>query len=89
MYILNIYNFKNRKSENKILLYGLIIILEWIVIEFNSINLKFIILIDWISILFIRFIILISSIIILYRIMYISLEKYINRFNYLFLLFIL
>ncbi|KAG5328151.1 NU5M oxidoreductase, partial [Acromyrmex charruanus] len=42
-----------------------------------------------ISILFIRFIILISAIIILYRIVYISLEKYINRFNYLLLLFTL
>ena len=63
--------------------------MEWIVFRFNSINLKFIILIDWISILFISFIILISSIIILYRITYIKIEKFINRFNYLLLLFIL
>ena len=67
----------------------LIVTLEWIVFRFNSINLKFIILIDWISILFISFIILISSIIILYRVTYIRIEKYINRFNYLLLLFIL
>ena len=67
----------------------LIVTLEWIVFRFNFINLKFIILIDWISILFISFIILISSIIILYRVTYIRIEKYINRFNYLLLLFIL
>ena len=67
----------------------LVVILEWLVYRFNSINLKFIILIDWISILFISFIILISSIIILYRITYIRGEKNINRFNYLLILFIL
>ena len=44
---------------------------------------------DWISILFISFIILISSMIILYRITYMKIEKFINRFNYLLLLFIL
>jgi len=64
----------------------LIVILEWIVFEFNAINFKFIILIDWISILFI---ILISSIIILYILIYMNMEKYINRLNYLLLLFIL
>ena len=64
----------------------LIVILEWIIFEFNAINFKFIILIDWISILFI---ILISSIIILYILIYMNMEKYINRLNYLLLLFIL
>ena len=67
----------------------LIVILEWIVFRFNSINLKFVMLIDWISVLFISFIILISSIIILYRKTYMKMEKFINRFNYLLLLFIL
>ena len=46
-------------------------------------------MIDWISILFISFIMLISSIIILYRITYMRGEKNMNRFNYLLILFIL
>nr|ATJ03017.1 NADH dehydrogenase subunit 5 [Atta texana] len=66
----------------------LMIILEWMVFSFNSMNLKFIMLMDWISILFISFIMLISSMIMLYSMTYMSMEKYINRFNYLLLLFI-
>lgn len=69
--------------------FDLVVIIEWIVLEYNSINLKFILLLDWISILFIRLIILISAIIILYRIVYMEGEKNIRRFNYLLLLFIL
>jgi len=55
----------------------------------NSINIEFIILIDWISLLFISLIILISSIIILYRYMYIFGEINIHRFVILVILFIL
>ena len=69
--------------------FDLVVIIECIVLEYNSINLKFILLLDWISILFIRLIILISAIIILYRIVYMEGEKNIRRFNYLLLLFIL
>jgi len=66
-----------------------IIILEWIIIIVNSLNLEFIILIDWVSLLFVRLIILISSIIILYRYVYIFDEININRFVMLVNLFIL
>lgn len=45
--------------------------------------------IDWISLLFIRFIFLISSIIIIYRYIYIYGEKFIERFVYLVILFII
>ena len=69
--------------------FDLVVIIEWIVVECNSINLKFILLLDWISILFIRLIILISAIILLYRIVYMEGEKNMRRFNYLLLLFIL
>nr|ASY95852.1 NADH dehydrogenase subunit 5 [Atta colombica] len=67
----------------------LVVMLEWLVYSFNSMNLKFIMLIDWISILFISFIMLISSMIMLYSITYMSGEKNMNRFNYLLMLFIL
>lgn len=50
---------------------------------------EFIIYIDWISIIFIRVIFLISSLIILYRYVYMEIEIYINRFIYLVILFII
>jgi len=66
----------------------IIIIFEWTIIVINSLNMEFIILIDWISLLFIRLIILISSIIILYRYIYMC-EVNISRFVILVNLFIL
>lgn len=65
------------------------IILEWLIISMNSINIELILLIDWISLLFISFIIIISSIIILYRYIYIMGDKFIKRFIFLILLFVL
>nr|AGG40658.1 NADH dehydrogenase subunit 5 [Atta laevigata] len=67
----------------------LMVMLEWMGFSFNSMNLKFIMLMDWISILFISFIMLISSMIMLYSMTYMKMEKFMNRFNYLLLLFIL
>lgn len=64
-------------------------ILEWLIISVNSINIEVILLIDWISLLFISFIIIISSIIILYRYVYIIGDKFIKRFIFLILLFVL
>lgn len=66
--------------------YGIII--EWIVIRLNSLNIEIIILIDWISLLFIRFIFLISSIVLIYRYLYIWGDKFLKRFIYLVILFI-
>lgn len=63
--------------------------IEWIFMNFNSINVEFLVLVDWISCLFIRVVMLISSIIILYRIIYIGEEVYLDRFIKLVNLFIL
>lgn len=65
------------------------IVLEWLIISLNSINIELILLIDWISLLFISFIIIISSIIILYRYVYIIGDKFIKRFIFLIILFVL
>jgi len=62
--------------------------MEWIFLRVGSVNIEFIILFDWVRILFIGMIFLISSIIILYRIEYIRGDKNIKRFIYLVLLFI-
>lgn len=49
---------------------------------------EIIILIDWISLLFIRFIFLISSMVLIYRFIYIKGDKFLKRFIYLVVLFI-
>lgn len=69
--------------------YKYLIILEWTVLKFNSIELEITLLIDWISISFIRLISFISRIIYLYSSIYIKDENNIIQFNYLLLLFIL
>lgn len=49
---------------------------------------EIIILIDWVSLLFVRFIFLISSIVLIYRYIYIIGDKFLKRFIYLVVLFI-
>lgn len=68
--------------------FNLRVLIEWLIFSFNSLNVEIILLIDWISLLFIRIIFLISSIIIVYRHSYIGGEKFIRRFVYLVILFI-
>lgn len=68
---------------------NIVIFLEWELISFNSINIVISILLDWISLLFIIFVSLISSCVIYYRKRYINSELNLNRFIILVLLFIL
>lgn len=63
--------------------------LEWLIYRINSLNLIFYILLDWISLIFMGLVILISSIIFLYRIIYIKDDQYINRFSILVFIFII
>lgn len=64
------------------------ILIEWLIFRVNSLNIEIILLIDWISLLFIGIIFLISSIIMIYRYSYMEGEKFIERFIYLVILFI-
>nr|YP_009445113.1 NADH dehydrogenase subunit 5 [Mahasena oolona]ATV96139.1 NADH dehydrogenase subunit 5 [Mahasena oolona] len=68
---------------------NLIYFFEWEIININSICLVFSILIDWISLLFLSFVFLISSVVIYYSKGYMSSEFNINRFIILVLLFVL
>lgn len=63
--------------------------LEWNVIIINRVNINIFIFIDWISLIFIFTIFLISSIIIFYRYEYINLDNYNIRFFYLLIIFII
>nr|YP_004221803.1 NADH dehydrogenase subunit 5 [Pristomyrmex punctatus]BAJ53354.1 NADH dehydrogenase subunit 5 [Pristomyrmex punctatus]BAJ53367.1 NADH dehydrogenase subunit 5 [Pristomyrmex punctatus] len=62
---------------------------EWLIMEVNSLNMEFVLLLDWMSLLFISLIILISSMIIMYSYEYMYGNKFIKRFMYLVVLFVL
>nr|YP_009537929.1 NADH dehydrogenase subunit 5 [Limenitis arthemis]AYN60659.1 NADH dehydrogenase subunit 5 [Limenitis arthemis] len=67
---------------------NLVIFLEWEIISFNSVNIVFSILLDWMSLLFMMFVSLISSSVIFYSRSYMSSELNLNRFIILVLMFV-
>nr|YP_011017105.1 NADH dehydrogenase subunit 5 [Teliphasa nubilosa]WQB62463.1 NADH dehydrogenase subunit 5 [Teliphasa nubilosa] len=67
---------------------NMVIFLEWEVISFNSIKITMSILFDWMSLLFMMFVLLISSVVIYYSKSYMSSELNLNRFIILVLLFV-
>nr|YP_004857895.1 NADH dehydrogenase subunit 5 [Cigaritis takanonis]ADN43213.1 NADH dehydrogenase subunit 5 [Cigaritis takanonis] len=68
---------------------NIILFLEWEIISFNSMNIVMSILLDWMSLLFLMFVCLISSCVIYYSKSYMSSELNLNRFIILILLFVL
>lgn len=69
--------------------YDFRLIMEWLVFRVNSLNLEFYVLLDWVSLIFMGLVILISSVIFLYRVMYMRGDKFIDRFSILIFLFII
>nr|YP_009538046.1 NADH dehydrogenase subunit 5 [Limenitis populi]AYN60789.1 NADH dehydrogenase subunit 5 [Limenitis populi] len=67
---------------------NMIVFLEWEIISFNSVNIVFSVLLDWMSLLFMMFVSLISSSVIFYSKSYMSSELNLNRFIILVLLFV-
>nr|AYN60854.1 NADH dehydrogenase subunit 5 [Limenitis doerriesi] len=67
---------------------NMVVFLEWEIISFNSFNIVFSILLDWMSLLFMMFVSLISSSVIIYSKSYMSSELNLNRFIILVLLFV-
>nr|UCS09558.1 NADH dehydrogenase subunit 5 [Graphium confucius] len=66
----------------------LVIFLEWEIISFNSMVIVMSILLDWMSLLFMMFVLMISSSVIYYSKSYMSSELNLNRFVILVLLFV-
>lgn len=64
------------------------IFIEWEIISLNSVSIVITILLDWISLIFISFVLLIASLVILYRKEYIRADENINRFIILVLIFV-
>nr|SSD62320.1 NADH dehydrogenase subunit 5 [Parides photinus] len=67
---------------------NLVLFLEWEIISFNSLSVVMSILLDWMSLLFLMFVLLISSSVIFYSKSYMSSELNLNRFIILVLLFV-
>nr|YP_010417668.1 NADH dehydrogenase subunit 5 [Precis archesia]YP_010417733.1 NADH dehydrogenase subunit 5 [Precis actia]USF17788.1 NADH dehydrogenase subunit 5 [Precis archesia]USF17892.1 NADH dehydrogenase subunit 5 [Precis actia] len=67
---------------------NIVMMLEWEIISFNSFNIVMSILLDWMSLLFMMFVSLISSSVIFYSKSYMSSDLNLNRFIILVLLFV-
>nr|WDV10711.1 NADH dehydrogenase subunit 5 [Parnassius cephalus] len=67
---------------------NMILFLEWEIISFNSMNIVMSIILDWMSLLFMMFVLMISSSVIYYSKSYMSSELNLNRFIFLVLLFV-
>nr|UZT67583.1 NADH dehydrogenase subunit 5 [Tessmannella kiplingi] len=64
-------------------------LIEWIIYSINSCNMKFIILIDWMNIMFISVVMMISSMVMLYSMEYMHNELKKNYFSMILLMFII
>lgn len=64
-------------------------VFEWTIYVVGPINFSIIIYVDYISIIFLSVVLIISSMVLLYRVEYISGDKFINRLKYLIFLFVL
>nr|YP_009364908.1 NADH dehydrogenase subunit 5 [Burara striata]ARJ31578.1 NADH dehydrogenase subunit 5 [Burara striata] len=71
------------------LMNNIILFMEWELVSFNSMGIVMSILIDWMSLLFMMFVSMISSSVIFYSKSYMSSEINLNRFIMLVLLFVL
>nr|YP_010329779.1 NADH dehydrogenase subunit 5 [Actebia praecox]UNP54516.1 NADH dehydrogenase subunit 5 [Actebia praecox] len=67
---------------------NMVILLEWEIVSFNSVSIIMSILLDWMSLLFMMFVFLISSVVIYYSKSYMSSELNLMRFIILVLLFV-
>nr|YP_009536825.1 NADH dehydrogenase subunit 5 [Dendrolimus houi]AQM57858.1 NADH dehydrogenase subunit 5 [Dendrolimus houi]AQM57871.1 NADH dehydrogenase subunit 5 [Dendrolimus houi]UIX22014.1 NADH dehydrogenase subunit 5 [Dendrolimus houi]UKB89061.1 NADH dehydrogenase subunit 5 [Dendrolimus houi] len=70
------------------LMSNLVVFLEWEIISFNSMSITMSILFDWMSFLFMMYVLLISSVVIYYSKSYMSSEMNLSRFIILVLLFV-
>lgn len=73
----------------KFLLIDLVYFIEWEILRLQSISIVITFLFDWISLIFISFVLLISSLVIFYRNQYIEEDYNINRFILLVLIFVI
>nr|DAC76825.1 TPA_asm: NADH dehydrogenase subunit 5 [Pseudomyrmex particeps] len=68
---------------------GVVFILEWLIYSFKSMNMTFYLMVDWVSIQFMSVVLMISSMVMLYSIIYMMNDNSLSRFYLLIFLFIL
>lgn len=68
--------------------YEMGLLVEWLLLRFNSIIVEIFILIDWVSVLFVGVVLAISSIVIIYRVIYIEGDRAFDCFVYLVVIFV-
>lgn len=88
-YILIFISFSLFIFRLKFLLNDLVYFIEWEVVSLHSISIVITFLFDWISLIFISFVLLISSLVIFYRNQYIAEDFNVNRFILLVLIFVI
>nr|AYW52272.1 NADH dehydrogenase subunit 5 [Galerucinae sp. 7 ACP-2013] len=71
------------------MIFNLVYILEWLLLTLNSTNFMFVILLDWMSLMFMSFVLFISSMVIFYSEEYMGGDLYKNRFILLVVMFVL
>nr|AZL35827.1 NADH dehydrogenase subunit 5 [Cosmoscarta heros] len=62
---------------------------EWLIVMLNSSSIYMSIILDWMSLIFMSFVLLISSLVIYYSVEYMDIDFNINRFFYLVMMFVL
>nr|QKX48745.1 NADH dehydrogenase subunit 5 [Linoclostis gonatias] len=87
-FFLFFFSFMNFIFMIYFIMNNMVVFLEWEIISFNSMMIVMSILIDWMSLLFMMFVSLISSVVIYYSKSYMSSEMNLNRFIILVLLFV-
>nr|DAC76851.1 TPA_asm: NADH dehydrogenase subunit 5 [Pseudomyrmex veneficus] len=70
-------------------LIGFLLVLEWLVYSFKSMNMTFYLMVDWVSMQFMGIVLLISSMVMLYSTVYMSNELNLSRFYLLVFMFII
>nr|APT41577.1 NADH dehydrogenase subunit 5 [Psathyromyia aragaoi] len=68
--------------------YMMSIYIEWEVVSLNSLHIVMTLILDWMSLLFMSFVLFISSLVVFYSKSYMSEDKNINRFIFLVLMFV-
>nr|UXO94121.1 NADH dehydrogenase subunit 5 [Dolichovespula lama] len=69
--------------------YDLVVMMEWVLLNFNSMKMEFVIYLDWVSFMFLSLVLMISSFVLIYSLKYMDGDKNINRFFMLLMLFVL
>nr|UXW93419.1 NADH dehydrogenase subunit 5 [Blasticotoma sp. 'tegularis'] len=76
-------------SGLKFKIYDIVYLVEWSILKINSMNIEFILLVDWVMLIFMGLVLMISSMVLLYSIFYLSSDNNLLRFIMLIILFVM